>query len=103
MARLINAWKNKKQILEGFVNSVFKREDIEEVSAVRMAVCNTCPLLDLDGSKCLVPGTQPCCSGCGCSLYMKTRSLSSSCPENKWGALVDEIEEHQIEEHLNKQ
>lgn len=103
MAKLIDAWKNKGQILEGFINSVFKREDIEAVAESRIAICNSCPLLDTTGSKCLVPGTQPCCSGCGCSLHMKTRSLSSSCPENKWLALVDEIEEHQIDEHLNKQ
>jgi len=102
MAKLIDAWKNKEQILEGFRNSVFKRKDIEDVAQARYAVCLSCPLLDQEGSKCLVPGTHPCCSGCGCSLHFKTRSLSSSCPENKWIAIVDTFEEDQIEEELRK-
>jgi hypothetical protein len=27
-----------------------------------------------------MPGTQPCCSDCGCSLGLKLRSPDSSCP-----------------------
>lgn len=102
MAKLIDAWKNKGQILEGFLNSVFKKEDVEAVADSRFAICKSCPLIDLEGSKCLVPSTQPCCSGCGCSLHMKTRSLSSSCPEGKWAAMVEEFEEDIINSKLNE-
>ena len=102
MAKLIDAWKNKGQILEGFLNSVFKKEDVEAVADSRFAICKSCPLIDLEGSKCLVPGTQPCCSSCGCSLHMKTRSLSSSCPEGKWAAMVEEFEEDIINSKLNE-
>jgi len=45
-----------------------------------MKICEKCPLLDNTGFNCLVPGTNPCCSECGCSLSLKLRSLESSCP-----------------------
>jgi hypothetical protein len=54
-----------------------------------MKICNLCPKIDKIGFNCGVPGTQPCCSECGCSLSLKLRSLESSCPDpngSKWGA-----------------
>lgn len=45
-----------------------------------MEICKACPLIDLAGIKCLMPGTQPCCGECGCSMSMKLRSPDSSCP-----------------------
>jgi len=45
-----------------------------------MRICEKCPLIDNTGFNCLVPGTNPCCSECGCSLSLKLRSLESSCP-----------------------
>jgi hypothetical protein len=41
----------------------------------------------------MVPGTQPCCSKCGCSLSLKLRSLSSECPVGKWDAYFTEEQE----------
>ena len=35
-----------------------------------------------------IPGTQPCCGECGCSLDFKTRALSTECPLGEWKALV---------------
>lgn len=46
-------------------------------------------MLDTVGAKCMVPGSQPCCGECGCSLSLKLRSLESSCPypgAPKWDA-----------------
>lgn len=101
---LFQIWKNKGQILEGIKNSVFVREDVEEVAHQRMQICNNCALLDVQGDGCIVPGTQPCCDerkgGCGCSLKLKTRSLSSSCPLEKWLAVMDEKEEDLLKEKL---
>lgn len=85
-------WENKKQIIEGLKNNTFKREDVEAISAHREGICKTCPNYDTVGSDCLIPGTQPCCSNCGCSLKLKTRSLSSKCPLDKWVALLSEEE-----------
>lgn len=89
-------WVNRKAILEGIMNNVFKREEIEAVAAARLEICKACPFIDLEGDKCMVPGTQPCCSKCGCSLGLKTRSLSSPCGDEenpRWGAVLEEHEE----------
>jgi len=48
-----------------------------------------------------MPGTQPCCSLCGCNLKWKTRSLSSACDDDRWDALTDEETEDQVKSNLN--
>lgn len=52
----------------------------------------------------MVPGTQPCCNvnlgGCGCSLSLKIRSLSSACPKNKWLAELTQEEEDLLNQKL---
>jgi hypothetical protein len=75
------------QVLSGYFNLFFKNTRVEIISRARMTVCNNCPYMDKKGSTCMVPGTQPCCSRCGCNLEAKTRSLESSCPEKKWIAI----------------
>ncbi len=100
---LIKIWKNKDKIYEGIKNSIFKQEHIEEIAAERIALCQTCPHIDLDGIKCEVPGTKPCCGLCGCSLALKTRSLSSDCADDnniRWKAVLTEEEDDQLNNHL---
>jgi hypothetical protein len=101
---IIKIWKNKDQIVEGIVNNIFKREDVEEIAQQRMQICMSCALYDVQGEGCMVPGTQPCCDenkgGCGCSLGFKTRSLSSDCPLGKWMAELTEEEENKLNEKL---
>jgi hypothetical protein len=101
---VIQIWKNKGQILEGITNSIFKKEDVEEIAKQRMAICRKCYLYDIHGAGCTVPKTAPCCNakhgGCGCSLSLKTRSLSSDCPLNKWKAILSEDEEDKLKEKL---
>lgn len=101
---IIKIWKNKGQILEGITNSIFKKEDVEEIAQHRMQICNKCDLLDEEGEGCTVPGTQPCCNekkgGCGCSLSLKTRALSSDCPLGKWEAILSEEEEDKLNQKL---
>jgi len=94
--KFIGAFKNRKQILEGIKNSIFKKEHIEAEASKRLDECKHCPSLDMKGSKCTVPGTQPCCSECGCSLALKIRALSSDCPLGKWKALMDEDVEEKL-------
>jgi hypothetical protein len=100
--KFLGAFRNRKQILEGLKNQIFKKEHVEAEAARRWAICKECPSLDTQGSKCMAPGTQPCCSECGCSLSLKTRSLSSSCPLEKWLAVMDEDTEEKLREQLNK-
>ncbi len=101
---IIKIWKSKGQILEGITNSIFKKEDVEEIAQQRMQICNECELLDVQGDGCMVPGTAPCCNenkgGCGCSLSLKTRALSSDCPLGKWEAILTEEEEDKLNEKL---
>lgn len=39
--------------------------------------------------------------GCGCSLALKGRSLSSACPLSKWPAIMSEQEEEMFKNQLN--
>ena len=102
MGNLIRIWKNRGQILEGIKNNVFKTEHVEDIAHQRQTICNFCEFVDLKGDKCAVPGTKPCCSECGCSLKLKTRSLSSECPKGFWKAELTEEEEDAINNNLNK-
>ena len=54
-----------------------------------------------EGTNCAAPGTQPCCSDCGCSLAFKLRSLSSSCPKGHWPSVVfSDTTENQINQQI---
>jgi hypothetical protein len=101
---IIKIWKAKGQILEGVTNSIFKKEDVEEIAEQRMSVCYVCQLYTLNDKGCMVAGTTPCCDekqgGCGCSLKFKTRSLSSECPLGKWTAELTQEEEDQLNQKL---
>ena len=97
---ILDIWHNRGKIFEGFMNTIFKKEDVEIIAAERMKICNDCPNLDKEGSKCFAPGTQPCCSLCGCKLAFKTRSLSSYCDDNRWHAVLIPDEEIQVNEKL---
>ena len=96
-ANIFKIWKNKGQIFEGIMNNIFKKEDVEAVAEYRMFICTNCKLYDEKGDGCTVAGTAPCCNenlgGCGCSLALKTRALSSDCPLGKWKAELTEEEE----------
>ena len=99
--KLTTIWKNRKQILEGIKNSIIRDEFVEEVAEQRMLLCHTCPKKDIEGNTCLMPGTQPCCSLCGCSLSFKVRSLSSDCPAHKWKSVITEEDEDKLDNLKN--
>lgn len=103
-SNIFKIWKSKGEILEGISNSIFKKEDVEEVAEHRINICKACELYDEPGEGCFVPGTGPCCNekkgGCGCSLKLKTRSLSSECPLKKWDAEISEYEEDLLNQKL---
>ncbi len=102
-SKYLDAFKNLDKIAEGIKNNIFKKEHYEAVATDRFQVCIKCSLFDAKGDDCLAPGTQPCCSDCGCSLAFKVRSLSSECPKGYWSALMPEETEEiiikQIEKH----
>jgi len=98
--KYLNAFKNVNEIAEGVKNNMFKKEHIEAIFTDRYQVCVGCPLIDLKGTNCLVPGSQPCCSDCGCSFHFKLRSLSSECPKGYWLAVTSEEEEELINQQI---
>ena len=101
MKGVIKIWKEKDKILEGIFNKIFKKADVEHIAAERMEICSTCPELDTEGSKCMVPGTGPCCGLCGCSLSLKTRALSASCDDKRWEAVLSENEQELLDRQLS--
>ena len=90
--KVIEAFRNYDEIGKGIYRFIFTKKEVEAVAKERMDICNDCELLDTKGDNCLAPGTQPCCSDCGCSLKFKIRSLSSACPKGKWDAILTEEE-----------
>ena len=100
MKGVIKIWKEKDKILEGIINNVFRKADVEHIAAERMSICETCPQIDREGTKCVVPGTGPCCGVCGCSLGLKTRALSAACDNGKWLAVLSQDEQIALDEHL---
>jgi hypothetical protein len=88
-------WKDRKKIIEGITNSIVRDDFVEHVASLRNDICAECPS---KGKKCAVKGTAPCCNECGCSLAFKTRSLSSSCPLNKWTKVITEKQEDKLDE-----
>ena len=103
MDSLIELWKKKGKILEGIKNSIFINDHVEEIADKRNAICQVCPDIDTTGHKCYVPGTQPCCGVCGCSLKLLQRSLSSECENGKWKAVLSEEEADELNNHLYKE
>ena len=101
LQKIKRIWKSKWLILEGMFNYYFTRKKIEKIASYRNDICSTCPLIDLKGDSCEVPGTQPCCSDCGCSLKYKTYSMSSECPQGNWFAVMTEEEEDDLNAKLD--
>lgn len=103
---LIQVWKAKGQILEGIKNNLFKTEHVEQIASYRMNICRFCALYTESDKGCVVAATNPCCNqelgGCGCSLQLKTRSLSSSCPKGHWPAELSEQEEDFLNTKLHE-
>lgn len=61
------------EIVEGWKNYSFPTPHTEKVAYARASICATCPFNQ--GLK---------CGKCGCVLAVKTRSMKSKCPVNKW-------------------
>tara|TARA_R110001592_G_scaffold243219_2_gene504166 strand:+ start:2746 stop:3072 length:327 start_codon:yes stop_codon:yes gene_type:complete len=86
-------WENRKKILEGIKNNVFRNDAVEAIAEERNKICKACSNYDTEGVLCTVPGTAPCCGACGCSLKFKQRSLASGCDEGYWEPVLTEEED----------
>jgi hypothetical protein len=94
--KYLNALKNISHIYDGIKNDLFRKEHVEKIAESRLAICETCKEFDKKGTKCMAPGTQPCCSLCGCSMHWKSRSMASECPAGKWEQLLTPLEEDKL-------
>ncbi len=104
MSTISEIFKNRDKIWEGLKNKMFKSEHVEEIYNERLEICKGCESFDTSGSGCTIPGTSPCCNinngGCGCSLSLKLRSLSTDCPKKKWLAITGKQEEAMIKSQI---
>ena len=98
-------WQDRAQIVEGVKNNLFKKETVETIALERLQICHGCESFDPTGEGCFIAGTEPCCSnlngGCGCSLGFATRSMSKTCPKDKWAAVMTKEEEEFLKEKLH--
>ena len=100
--KIIGAFGNMDQILEGVKNKVFKKQHIEDIADIRWMECAQCPELDTTGNKCAVSATKPCCGACGCSIGLKIRALSASCPMGKWKSITNNHSEKLIKKQIEE-
>lgn len=89
------------QILEGWTNYLIPpksmKELIEAVHEERIAICNSCS----ENTKNINPNAVfAACNVCKCPLSSKTRALTTSCPLNKWSAILTQEERDQMEEKI---
>jgi hypothetical protein len=97
---------NWKEVAEGWKNDLFPAKElkdfIQEVSDNRLTICKLCPKQSdnakVEGYKTIRQDLH--CTVCKCPLIKKSKSLSSSCPENKWAAITSNEERFAIEEYI---
>lgn len=85
------------------INLLIRKKEIEIIANQRLAKCYSCEYIDKTGDYCAVPGTKPCCSICGCSLHVMTRSLSAECSndeDKQWGAVMTQEQEDKLYEKI---
>lgn len=95
-------FKNRSAIWQGLRNNLIKQDHIEALYQERKEICNDCPFMKEKGSLlCTMPGTEPCCPECGCSLAIKLRSPDATCPKNFWSAVMTNQEANLLNTNLN--
>tara|TARA_B100000287_G_C20398151_1_gene688501 strand:- start:310 stop:531 length:222 start_codon:yes stop_codon:yes gene_type:complete len=62
-----------ESIINGWKNYIFENKEVEKIANQRAIICSKCDYNYLN-----------ICGQCGCMLPVKTRSLTSKCPLNKW-------------------
>src|SRR5688572_28217843 len=95
---------NVLHILEGIKNSIFVKDEVEKIAAVRYELCKACPKNSKNsGQDFFDPGKyyskkrpDEHCSMCACNLHAKTRSLHTNCPIEKWKAVASKEEAAKI-------
>lgn len=79
-----------KQIVEGWTNVVFKKDDVETLAAKRLEICEACEWHSKNNNTAKIKRPDDHCTKCGCPLMSKTRCVSCACPIEKWQAEKEE-------------
>lgn len=98
--------KNRKLVIEGIKNNIFKQEHIEQIFQERKAICHSCTFHSLKVRKekeLVIPYNH--CTLCGCKDEIKLRSLGSRCTDEenpKWLEVVDIETAEKIKEQIDE-
>ena len=99
---------NIKHILEGIKNSVFVKEEVENIANERYSICKACPKVStakddsLKGEYYNKIRPDEHCTVCACILHAKVRSLHTHCPLDKWDAVATKDEAVEITKALTE-
>jgi len=69
---------NIKNVIVGWRNVIFRRDDIEIIAKRRFAMCARC----MDVPELLIEDLK--CKECNCPLIAKARSSDDNCPLKLW-------------------
>src|ERR1700749_1311749 len=94
-----------KGLMEGTMNLIRARKEVELASQQRLNVCKGCShnsdhQKKFLGYKSFRPDYH--CTICGCNLELKTRCMSCECPIKKWHPLLSEEEERELEKKITE-
>lgn len=82
--------------MEGIKNHIFPKKEVEEISRLRLDICNTCEYHSSNKENYKSLRSDKHCTICGCPLVTKTKSLGTNCPIDKWGPILDINEEQEL-------
>ena len=102
-------FKQIQEIANGVKHYIITQEAVEKIAEERTTICQKCPLMSLNvlkdsknvklsiADKASLVTTKlkqeslgDHCTACGCFLKLKTRSLKSKCPYDKWDSIIDD-------------
>jgi hypothetical protein len=94
---------NIKHILDGVVNTIQAKKEIEAIAQERYSICAGCEFNSENAKKekdykSVIPYEH--CTICKCNLTFKTHSLHSECPIKKWLAVATEEENMALKQKL---
>lgn len=91
---------NFKHIIEGIVNTVQAKEEVEIIAKERYEICSSCKFNSSNAKdyKSILPFEH--CTLCKCNLEFKTHSLHAQCPISKWLAVTNKQENDIIQQKI---
>lgn len=97
------------KLLEGTINSIFIKEQVEAVAKERIEICKVCEHYSPNIPNLKATRTDKFCVDCGCNMYLKTRALSAFCPlgsetshfpleKSRWSSVADDKISEQLQD-----